>query len=94
MTEKLLTVPPATETVLEGAVFSRVWWRFVSRVTAILSGGEPVKLKAYAVASLPPAADWPRCTVVVTDDIDGEVPAWSDGTTWRRVTDRAEVSTT
>lgn len=30
--------------------------------------------------------------VIVTNEVDGEVPAWSDGTNWRRVTDRAIIS--
>ncbi|MBL8301619.1 MAG: hypothetical protein JNM26_02485 [Ideonella sp.] len=30
--------------------------------------------------------------VAVTDEVDGTVPAFSDGTNWRRVTDRNVVS--
>ena len=49
-------------------------------------------LKAYAKADLPPAADNTGVLVYVTDEIGGAVPAFSDGTSWRRVTDRAIVS--
>lgn len=68
------------------------WWRHVSRVTAILSGNEPLKLAEYAVDSLPDPAKFARCLILVTDETGGEVPAFSDGTNWRRVTDRAVVS--
>lgn len=52
----------------------------------------PLRLASYAVADLPPAADWTNGMVYVTDESGGAVPAFSDGTNWRRVTDRAVVS--
>lgn len=54
----------------------------------------PLRLAAYAIADLPDAEDWTYGMVYVTDDVGGAVPAFSDGTNWRRVTDRAAVSTT
>ena len=49
--------------------------------------------REYAVADLPAAADWPRWVpVFVTDETGGAVLAFSDGTNWRRCTDRAVVS--
>lgn len=47
---------------------------------------------SYTVATLPAAADNPRLTVYVSDEAGGAVLAFSDGTSWRRVTDRAVVS--
>lgn len=41
---------------------------------------------------LPAAADVPRTLIYVSDEAGGAVPAFSDGTNWRRVTDRAIVS--
>lgn len=55
---------------------------------------QPLRLESYAIADLPDAGDWTQGVVYVTDDVDGAVPAFSDGTNWRRVTDRAVVSTT
>ena len=60
----------------------------------------PVKIKARPVADLPPAADWfsshasmgYSAFIFVTDEAGGSIPAFSDGTNWRRVTDRAVVS--
>jgi hypothetical protein len=48
-------------------------------------------LPSYTVSTLPsvnPAAQM----IFVTDDQGGAVPAFSDGTNWRRVTDRAVIS--
>lgn len=49
-------------------------------------------LPSYTVSSLPPAATAAQF-VYVTNDAGGPVPAFSDGINWRRVTDRAIVST-
>ena len=43
-------------------------------------------------AALPDAAKWRGGQIQVSDDIGGEVPAFSDGVNWRRVTDRNVVS--
>lgn len=52
----------------------------------------PVGLVSYAKASLPAAGSYNASMVYVTDEAGGAVPAFSDGTNWRRVTDRAVVS--
>lgn len=91
MSDNLLTSPPPQEAVLEGRNFTRLWFRWISRVTAILTGREPLKLAAYTVARLPEAEDWPRCLVIVTDETGGETLAFSDGAVWRRATDLDEV---
>lgn len=48
--------------------------------------------KSYTVATLPAAATYPRAIVYVSNETGGAVPAFSDGSNWRRVTDRAVVS--
>lgn len=53
---------------------------------------EEVELPAFAKAKLPPPARAKWRMVYVTDEAGGGVPAFSDGTDWRRVTDRAVVS--
>ncbi len=50
----------------------------------------PVRVKAYAVAGLPPAAAAGQIAFV-SDEAGGAVLAFSDGADWRRVTDRAVV---
>ena len=53
-------------------------------------------LPSYLVANLPVAADLPNATeawmIFVTNETGGSIPAFWDGTAWRRVTDRAVVS--
>jgi hypothetical protein len=59
--------------------------------TGVFYPGQLV-LPSYTVAGLP-TADTAAQFVYVTNDVGGPVPAFSDGTNWRRVTDRAIVST-
>lgn len=47
-------------------------------------------IPAFPKASLPAVTD--TRLIYVTDEAGGPVPAYSDGTNWRRVTDRAVVS--
>lgn len=88
-----LTAPRPDQPVLEGPYFSRVWFDFVSRVTAILSGRQPLQLAEYTVATVPTASRWRGCIIAVSDDAGGYCTAVSDGTIWRRSYDNAEVST-
>lgn len=53
---------------------------------------KPLPLKSYAVADLPTASDWEGAIVHVSDETGGAVPAFSDGTNWRRCTDRSVAS--
>jgi hypothetical protein len=48
-------------------------------------------LPSYTVATLPTAST-PGMMIFVINETGGSVPAFSDGTNWRRVTDRAIVS--
>lgn len=52
----------------------------------------PVLLPQYAKTALPSAASNTGALIYVTNESGGAVPAFSDGTNWRRVTDRAVVS--
>lgn len=49
-------------------------------------------LAPFVVADLPDPADNLYALILVTDESGGTVPAFSDGTNWRRFTDRAIVS--
>lgn len=73
----------------------RAW--FVSVFNRIGTG--PFAVQGYAVASLPNAQEWGAIAsdqfssiIFVHDESGGPVLAFSDGTNWRRVTDRAIVS--
>ena len=51
----------------------------------------PVRVKSYTVAGLPSAAAAGQ-VVFISDEAGGATLAFSDGTSWRRVADRAVVS--
>ncbi len=53
--------------------------------------GSPLRLPSFTVASLPSAAT-AAAMIYVSNESGGAVLAFSDGTNWRRVTDRAIVS--
>lgn len=53
--------------------------------------GQIPRVAVFAVANLPSAADLGRI-IYVSDEAGGAVIAFSDGSNWRRVTDRAVVS--
>lgn len=59
--------------------------------TGILTPQAQVNLKSFAVATLP-SAGTAGGLIYVSDETGGAVVAFSDGTDWRRVTDRAVVS--
>lgn len=52
---------------------------------------KPIQLASYAKASLPSVSPAGQM-IYVTDETGGAVPAFSDGTNWRRVQDRNVVS--
>lgn len=52
----------------------------------------PLRLQSFAKADLPTAADSTGGLVAVTNETGGYTVAFSDGTNWRRVQDRAVVS--
>lgn len=59
-----------------------------------LSGGTmtaPLGFASYTVATLPAVGTAGRM-IYVSDEVGGAVPAFTDGTNWRRVTDRAIVA--
>jgi hypothetical protein len=53
--------------------------------------GSPVELKPFPVAALP-RANGPPAVISVPNEAGGATVAFSDGTNWRRVQDRAVVS--
>ena len=48
--------------------------------------------KTFTVATAPTAADYPRGVIYVSNETGGATLAFSDGTNWRRVQDRAIIS--
>jgi hypothetical protein len=52
----------------------------------------PWEVPSYTVASVPPAANWARSIIYVSNETGGATLAFSDGTNWRRAQDRAVIS--
>lgn len=49
-------------------------------------------LPTYTVGTVPSAASNARRMIYVSNETGGAIPAFSDGTNWRRMTDRAVVA--
>lgn len=49
-------------------------------------------MESFVVAEMPDPTARPYTWIFVTNASGGSVPAFSDGTNWRRVTDRAVVT--
>ncbi len=65
---------------------------FMTRVeTAFFRQGQVLRLARHSVAALPDPAP-PGRLIYLSDDSGGAVIAFSDGTAWRRMTDRTVVS--
>ncbi len=56
-----------------------------------IRAADGVELQSYTVGTLP-AAGTAGGMIYVSDEVGGGVPAFSDGTNWRRFTDRAVVA--
>jgi hypothetical protein len=52
----------------------------------------PTQMPSYTVSGVPSAASNTGCMIYVTNETGGAVPAFSDGSSWRRVTDRVVIS--
>ena len=52
----------------------------------------PGKDRSYTVATMPAVTAGAGARIYVTNEAGGAVPAFCDGTNWRRVTDRAIVA--
>lgn len=68
----------------------RLWQQWFSEVWRTLA--QAVRQPAYTVATVPDATKYTGGTIYVSDETGGAVLAFSDGTNWRRVTDRAVIS--
>lgn len=95
MTDKVtLTPPPSNVEDLQHYSWRRWFVSIYNR-----TGEGPFPIQGYDKADLPAAPEWGAISgdtfssiVFVSDEAGGPVLAFSDGTNWRRVTDRAIVS--
>lgn len=83
-----LSNAPIQQEVNDGGIFNSLWVRWLSILVEKVN--RPV-LPFYTVATLPAKAEV-GSIVFVSNEVGGAVPAFFDGTDWRRVTDRVVVS--
>lgn len=83
MTDKAVSALPQAESLDAGTAVAGVQDGVTVKLPALLLS----QLLPFAVAALPSAAAYPRCSVWVTDAAGGAVAARSDGTNWRREDD-------
>lgn len=73
----------------------RIAWQTVVEAFGLsVDSGENLVFQplSYTVSTLPTAATYPRGLIYVSNEAGGATLAFSDGTNWRRVQDRAVVS--
>lgn len=76
--------------------FDYTWRTWLESLYNRLNNG-PTLAKGYTVATVPSAAEWSDGTtfsayIYVSDETGGATIAFSDGTNWRRVQDRAIIA--
>lgn len=87
--------PAFDEAISREGIVTKVWYRLFSKISrdmAVLNVGGPLGLTSYTVASVPAAADYTNTIIYVSNETGGATIAFSDGTNWRRVQDRAIIS--
>lgn len=92
---KIVNVPEHGATIIIEGRAAPNMQAFMDELLLEINGtllGEALKMSSYTVSALPPAASWTGSMVYVSDETGGAVTAFSDGSDWRRTTDRAVVS--
>jgi hypothetical protein len=92
---QIVNVPEHGETISTGGKASSSMQLFLDELVLAINGqllGDALKLSAHTVSDLPDAGSWTGAMIYVSDETGGAVTAFSDGSVWRRTTDRAVVS--
>lgn len=87
--------PAHGDKIVEGGQLTRTAQAFFDDLEIQLNArllGQSVVLQSYTALTLPDASKNTNGMIVVSDESGGAVTAFSDGTNWRRTTDRAVVS--
>ena len=73
----------------------RIAWQTILEAFGLADSGSSTvvfQAKSYTVATVPSASTYARGVIYVSNETGGATLAFSDGTNWRRVQDRAVVS--
>ena len=76
-------------------ISTEAYQNFIDDLVLKLNGkvfGQAIILDSYTVATVPDATEFTGGMIFISDETGGAVPAFSDGTNWLRVTDRAVIS--
>ena len=95
MSRAIVTRPDHKNAIAGDQIPSRSYEVFFDDLELLLNQfllGAAISLPSYAVADVPTASEWTGGMIYVSDESGGAVPAFSDGTNWRRTTDRAVIS--
>ena len=82
----------ATDSVDYGTLTESVVALVNSDYGVVETSGGPVEFPQYTVSGVPDASAYTGHMVYVSNETGGSVMAFSDGTNWRRITDRAVIS--
>jgi len=95
MSHEIATKPDHGAQIVESGRASSRLQLFFDHIVQRLNSrvfGDSVLLEIYTVATLPDASKNESGMIYVSDELGGAQPAFSDGTNWRRVSDRDVVS--
>ena len=93
--KQLVNAPEHGETITEAGKASSSMQLFLDELVLLINGqllGDALNLSIHKVSDVPSAASWTGAMIYVPDESGGPVPAFSDGTNWRRCTDRVVIS--
>jgi hypothetical protein len=82
----------ATDSIDYGTLTESVVALVNSDYGVVETSGGPVEFPQYTVSGVPDASAYTGHMVYVSNETGGSVMAFSDGTNWRRITDRAVIS--
>jgi hypothetical protein len=77
---------------LRNLIWNVVAEMFAMDATQTSNGSVLVQAQTYTVATVPSAVTYPRALIYVSNETGGATIAFSDGTNWRRVQDRAIIA--
>lgn len=82
--------PPAQIPIITNSNLSREWLIWFTQIFRALNG--PVRMSSYTVSGVPDASVYEGGVIYVSNESGGATLAFSDGTNWRRVQDRAIIT--
>lgn len=86
-----LKEPYAKQPISVNGIVGKHWLSWFQDISNLI-GKRPFPLASYTVSGVPSASGNSNSLIYVSDETGGATLAFSDGTNWRRVQDRAIIS--